>query len=319
MKKFRKPNMRMVKNKVRRHGPKVGIVAGVIIGVGSAIYACMKARKMDQACEEIDDEIGAAKADLEAVEEDETATDQDLKDAKKALRDLKIKKAIKLAKMFAIPVVTAILAITLILGSYKVVAAEFVSASALAKKLDTDFKAYRQATVEKYGEAADEELRFASMTKKQSVTTVNPETGEIKTEEKPVMDKDRKNSLSPYAIPFCKTYCGGMFKDEPYSDMLTIQNGVQDMQLELDIDRSVTLDVFHKAIGYDVTPDSKRAGYVRNGDNHVDIKYTVRETTFNFFPELGDEGIENGYIIDFPNATDILDEIPCPRKKRIIK
>lgn len=317
--KMKKPNTRMLRAKLRRKGPKVGIVAGVILGVGSAIYACMKARKMDEECAEINQEIEDAKAVVEQVKDNSSVSDQYVKDAKKKLRDLKIKKGIKLARMFAIPVIVGIFSATLIFGSFNTIAAEFVSASALAKKLDTDFKAYRQAAVDKYGEAADEELRFASMTKKENVTTINPETGEIKTEEKPVMDKDRLSKLSPYAIPFCRTYCGDMFKDEPYHDMMTINNAVQDLQLDLDIYRSVTLDQFHKSINYDVTPDSKRVGYVRKNDEHVDIKYTIRECVFNFFPERGDEAIENGYVIDFPDATDILDEIPVPQKKCFLK
>ena len=306
MKKGKKLDFRGVKRKIRRHGPNVGIVAGVILGIGSAIYACMKARKMDEECADINEEIEEAKAIVES--------DTDDKEAKKALRDLRIKKGVKLAKMFAIPVIVGILSVTLIFGSYKVLAAEFVSASALAKKLDTDFKAYRQAAVQKYGEKADEELRFASMTNKQKVTTVNEETGEITSEEKDVMDKNRKEALSPYAIPFCKTYCGAMYKGEPYHDMLTIQTAVQSMQFDLNVYRSVTLDEFHKSIGYDITPDSKRAGFIRKEGEHYDIKYTVKEATFNFYPELGDDGIEYGYIIDFPDATDILDEIPRPRK-----
>lgn len=310
-----KPSMKKLKIAARKKGPAVGIAVGIGVGIAAAVIGCMRSRKYDSEMEPINEEIEDAKEEIEDSEEGSETE----KEAKKKLRRARIRKVVRTCRIFAIPVLLGFLSVGMIVGSYKVVAAELLSASTFARKLDDEFKSYRKAVREKYGAEVDKDLHIAGITKGEKDVTSVDENGTVHTEKRKVIDGEAAKHFSPYAIPFCATYCGSAFKDNEYYDTLTINSAIQSLQLSMARDGMAFVDEAHKEFNYDITPDSKRGGWIRKkgeDPNVALIQYTVTPYVFRFNEdEDGNPIEENGYIIDFPNARDILDEIPRPSKK----
>ena len=293
----------------------------VIIGIGGVIYtvieSCKRARKLDETMAEELAEIEKAAQELKDLEESEGSSEEDIKKAEKNVRSCRFKAIKKGAKVFLVPALIGILSLTLITSSHIILVNRLAGTSAALQAVTARYKAYQEAVKEKYGEEEEATLHYADLkkdTEEAVLTKVDPETGEEITETVNVAKVAGIESISQYAIPFCKTYCGANFVDDNYYDTSTIYTIMERCQKDLDRKHYLFLDKVHERFGYDPTKASRRVGWFINEDGTPNgdgkINFNITEGYYDW-----GNGPEHTYIID-PNVDGEIDSLlPTPKKK----
>ena len=276
----------------------------IAIGIGGIVYtivdACIKSRRLD---EEIDAEVAAVEALEEELEEAEEAYEENpteenkaiFKNVKKLLRQAKRALYMKVGEFYLKTFIVGSLSIALIVGSHMILTNRLAVTAATLVAIEQDFKDYRKAVKEKYGEEAEKEIMYGRrMTEREIGEVVDEETGEI-TEAKVRVAKWREGH-SIYAIPFCKSVCGTMFSDNQYYDQLTISNLRNKLETSFERDEIAWLIDAYKYAHAPVTKEIVGVGWVKGntkGDGYIHVE--AIPTVFEFTPG----NLENGYILDF--------------------
>lgn len=186
--------------KIKKHSPEILIVAGVAGTVVSAVIACKATLKVNKI---IDD----AKNDIEKIHDatekgvTEAGEDYSIEDSKKDLSIVYIQTGFKFVKLYAPALIIGTLSITSILASNNILRKRNAALGIAYAAIDKSYKEYRSRVVEKYGEQADNELKYGLKAKKVDETEIDPETGKEKKVKKTVMVSD-PNLKSDYAVYF---------------------------------------------------------------------------------------------------------------------
>ena len=292
-----------------------------ILGVGGIIYtvidSCKRARKLDEALKEELEELNKAIEELKETQENTEAAPEVVKEAKKKVRSARFKCIRKGAKLFLVPTLIGLASITLIGGSHYILTNRLVGTSAALQAVTAEYKAYRESAVEKFGEEVDKELRFGKAkldAKEAELTKVDEETGEATTEKTTVYNGVGIEGFSGYAIPFCKTYCGGTFTDNHHMDTCTIFDIMDQCDKDLIRKGYLFLDDVYKKFNFDPTPASRRVGWLINEDGTSNGDGRVRFTMEEGYYDWGN-GPEKTYFIDFNVDGEIDNLLPKPKKK----
>lgn len=166
----------------RKHSPTVLFGVGVAGVIATAVLASRATLKMDEVLREAEDmrsKIEAAKAFSDNTEagqkiygkdfvSGEIYTEQDeINDAKL----LKIKTALKIAKLYAPAAVCGVLTIASLTGSHVIISRRNVGLTAAYAALDKGFREYRSRVVNELGVDKDQEFRYGVIEKQIAVDT----------------------------------------------------------------------------------------------------------------------------------------------------
>jgi len=273
------------------------------VGIGGIIYAfvdgCIKSRKLDETIEE---EVNAVEEANEIYEEaceeyDENPTEEckaKIKTYKKNVRKAKAALYKKIARHYLKTIIVGSLSIVLIGGSHIVLTERLVMATTTLVALENDFRDYRNAVREKYGEEAEKEIMYGRQMEEREVKVIDDATGEERTEIRKVAKWRQGHSI--YAMAFCKSQCQGMFADNTYYDMQTIENMKRIIEKDYEKKSWAFLQKAYDYMHHPITREIIGVGWMKglaNDDGYIKIE--VIPTVFEFTP--GE--LENGYIIDF--------------------
>ena len=201
-------SFKLTKIKLRKAAPHVMFVLGVVGIVYTVVDACKAARKLDKDLEEDLEELKEAEDIYEDAKEYPNKYADDptyIKNAKKTVRKVRRRTFFKAAKKFVRPALVGIASIVLLGTAHVLMTKAVIAAPALANAVAAEYKDYRAATREKYGDEVDKELRFAAMNKgkeKKEVVRVDKETGEETVEEWDVIDGTNIAGVGPFTVPF---------------------------------------------------------------------------------------------------------------------
>lgn len=109
--------------------------------------------------------------------------------------------------------------------------------------------------------------------------------------------------IKSFTIPFCRTYCGSMFTNDPYYDTHFIEHTktwIEDLLADYRIGGCVTVSEVCNRFFYSVTPESLIAGWIPDDEVKIDYKYG----TYNF-----GNGKENVYWVTFTCREDVRDRL----------
>lgn len=180
------------------HAPEILVGVGIIGFVATTVLACKSTAKMHDILEKGEAEEEEIN-NKEIVEEgDDIYTEED---KKKDLKDHKRKMRIRIVRNYAVPAAVGVASVAAILVGFKVLNGRYlVTASALAT-LSEAHERYRKRNIELNGEDSDYycETGMRRTEELKEVKTVDPETGEEKTEivvEKKLVQDD------PYGGPY---------------------------------------------------------------------------------------------------------------------
>ena len=185
--------------KLKKHSPKILVVAGIAGTVVSAVLACKATTKVAEILDETKGTLDTIHdgMDTGAINGQEYTTE----DGKKDTVVVYAQTGMKLAKLYGPAIILGTLSITSILASNNILRKRNVALGAAYAAIDKSFKEYRGRVIERFGEQVDTELKYGIKAKKFEEIEVDPETGKEKKVKKTVMVAD-PNLQSDYAVYF---------------------------------------------------------------------------------------------------------------------
>lgn len=286
---------------LEKHSPEILMVSGIALGVTAAVLACKQTVKATEIVEN-------ARKDLNNVEEakilaengDVVYTEEDEANDR---RQVAITLTAGMIKTYALPVALGVASITCILASNHILKKRNVALSAAYAALNTDFGNYRKRVIEKYGKEEDFMLKNGLTKKLVCNEVVDPETGEVKKEEKEVLVYEG-DKLSQYAKIFDEI---GSTQWTPNPDrnkafLLMQQNFFNE---KIKTRGYIFLNEVYEALGMRPTKAGSVVGWVYKNADYEGIDFGLFTATTSKVQDFMD-GYEASVILDFNVQGDIL-------------
>lgn len=280
----------------QKHSPEILFGAGVVSMVGSTVLACRATLKLNEVMNTVENDTELAhraKAKYESgeVREGVTYTDDEMA---QDLKIIKVQGLVKVAKLYAPPVILGAIGIACLTKSHKILTERNAALTAAYIAVDTAFKKYRERVIDRYGEELDRNIRYEG----EEIDVVDEDTGKISSEFHVGIDEP-----SGYARWFDET-CPSFNKppQEIYNRIFlrNQQNWANDM---LRHRGHLFLNEVYAMVGLPHTSAGAIVGWIydRNnnrGDNYVDFGCWDKNGQFLDFFE-GSNGREGAVLLDF--------------------
>lgn len=196
--------------KVRKKAPELLMVCGVASFVGTVVTACKATTKL----EEIKSEAKSTLDEIDEMEKQEL-DEYTHEDAQKDKGIIKIKTAMKVAKLYAPSIVLGSATMLCFFGSHIILKRRNVALSAVALASDKAFKEYRQKVAEKFGDEIEKELRYG-LVEKEYENEITDEKGKVKKIKEKVKAADKNGYVGQFDFYFDET-CPGWDKSAFYN------------------------------------------------------------------------------------------------------
>lgn len=276
---------------LKKHGPDILVVAGIVGLVGSAVLACKATTKASAIIEEAKDDI--EKIHQVANDESVSVEEYSEEDHKKDLVIAYTQTGVKLAKVYAPAIGLGVLSIAGILGGHNILRKRNFALAAAYTTIDKSFKEYRSRVVDRFGKEVDQELRYDLKAKK-ITETVTDENGKEKKVKKTVLVPSEGGVYSGYARSF-EPGCP-CWENDPQLNLAFLKTAESYFNDVLDAKGYVFLSSVYSYLGYRETDYSRVVGWRRDEmnpdiDNHIDFGFRNNEAFMN--------GDETNVILDF--------------------
>jgi len=167
--------------KINKNSPEILLVAGLLGLIGAGVYACFQTPKAQKAIEEGNGKLEGLKNRSDLMENPDQS--------KKELTKVSVQTGLKVAALYAIPVALGGLSAASILVSRGIMKKRELSLAAAYATLDATLKGYRKRVKDKYGDDAENELRYGI--RKETITEqVVDENGKKKNVKKEIAVAD---------------------------------------------------------------------------------------------------------------------------------
>lgn len=289
----------------RKHSPTVLFGVGVAGVVTTAVLASRATLKMDDVlreAEELRSKIDAAK---EVAEKNEDVEYNEI-DAANDTRLLKIKTAIKIAKLYAPAVGVGVLTIAALSGSHIIMTRRNVSLTAAYAALDQGFREYRKRVVDELGLEKDQEFRYGVIEKQVAVETDHGT--DIRTVKVLDLEKVREQGGSMYARLFDE-FCPNWSKQPGYNQMFLKSQESYANDLLQGRGYVFLNDVFDM-LGLERTPAGQIVGWLKGsegGDGYIDFGVFRDDNAYMGMQFV--TGNERSVLLDFNVDGPIWDKI----------
>lgn len=290
--------------KLKKHSPEILVVSGVIGIVSSAVMACVATTKLDSILAEAEEKVD--KIHEYAEHPEQTDNKYTVEDSKKDLTIVYVQTGIKVARLYAPAVGIGVVSIAAILGGHGILRKRNVALAAAYKAVDTSFKDYRKAVIDRFGDQTDKELQFG-LKEKEITETVKDEKGKEKQVKKTVMTTDGSEISSPYARFYDQT-CVGWEKNPEYN-LMFLRRQQEYATNRLHAKGHLFLNEVYDMLGIERTAAGQCVGWIYDeehpvGDNYVDFGiYDVKSEAGRRFVN----GLEPVILLDFNVDGNILD------------
>ena len=285
--------------KAQKHSPEIFLIAGIGLGIGAAVTACVASMK-------VSDVLDESKEKVDNIHEQAELNDLPSKEVNAQLTGAYLQTGMAFVKLYGPSVMLGTLSVTCILVSNNILRKRNVALGAAYAAVDKGFKEYRNRVVSRFGEEVDKELRYNMTTKKEEAIEVDPETGKEKKVKKEVKVIDPK-AISDYADVFYK------YQEDEYGNSLPnpyweANNDYNLMFLRAqekyanDLLRSkkrVFLNDVRKAIGLPETKAGQMVGWVYDPEN-PDIDNCIDfGIDWDHIYRYSEDGIDSPILLDF--------------------
>ncbi len=251
--------------KLEKHAPDIMVGTGIVLVVGSAVYACKKTI-------EAKDIVEDAATKISDINFGEDIADGDSgfnkvvarKERMKVYRDT----AIYLGKCYGPSIVGGIAGITLILGAHKMEKDRNAALGMAYANLLASYQSYRDRVKEEIGE--DKEFYIYSGASKKDIEVAG-EDGKIEKYDDATVFHDDGSGHSMYARIFDEYNINW---EKSASANLTFLKSIQnEANDKLQAEGVVFLNDVYYALGFPRTSEGQLVGWVKNGngDNYIDF------------------------------------------------
>lgn len=242
----------------KKYSPEILVATSIVTGVAATVMACKATLKVDEV-------LAVTKSDLDRIHETAESEDPEVRElysestAKRDIAVTYIRTGAEILKLYGPSLALGALSVTSVLGAYNIMRKRNVALAAAYVTIDKAFKEYRKRVIDKYGQDADNELRFGTgKTVKIEDVVVNEDGTTTKTKKKvPVYELDK---VSDYAIDFRdSSYYSGSDDHDDYL-IRAQERYVNDL---LRIKGSMTLNDILDALDVRVNDDDERMKRIR--------------------------------------------------------
>lgn len=282
--------------KTRQHSPEICMIVGVVGTVGSAIWACMATRKLDDVMEESHKKLDSVHEDIKAIEDGEE-TEYTMKDCKKDLTTIYMQTGWELTKLYGPSILLGALSIGSMITSNRILRQRNAALATAYMTVNKSFKEYRNRVVERFGKDVDQELRYNIQHNTMETVVQNEDgTQTVVTEEYDVVDP---NTLSAYTRIFD---CGNTgWNDDPEQTLWFLRQQQNWANEKLKAQRYLYLNDVFSMLGFQGTKIGHEVGWIYDeknpiGDNFVDFGiFDVNNAAKRRFVN----GYEKAILLDF--------------------
>ena len=282
--------------KAKKHAPEILIISGAIGTVAGAVVACKATIKAKDLIEEAKDQI----SDVTKVSEDEQYAEKySEKDRKHDLALIYIQTGLKFVKLYSPAIIIEAASLAMIFVSNNVLRKRAAAIGAAYATLDSSFRAYRKRVAEKYGEEAENDIRYG----------ISHETIEDESGKKKKAKVDVAKVIDDYSIIFDREHSKAWEPDNDYNYALldAEQHYANDC---LKARGHVFLNEIYDRLGFERTKAGQIVGWVYKpddenwkGDNFVDFR--KRE----LYIDTPDGNYVKKIVLDFNIDGNVLDLI----------
>lgn len=286
---------------LKKHSPKILVIAGVVGTVASTVMACKATLKAHEVVE-------AHKANVEKIHDcvENYPEEYTERDKQQDLVKVYGQTAIKFGTLYGPAVLVGAASITSILVGYNILHKRNVAAIAAYTAAATEFKQYRGRVIERFGKELDRELKYNIRTKEIEERVVDEDGNES-------IAKSTVTTVNPDYSEFTKCFdesCAA-FEKSPEDNMKFLkcqQNYANDL---LKRRGHLFLNEVYDMLGFQRTTAGSVVGWLYdeecpNGDNYVDFGiFNIKsEAARNFV-----NGYERAIWLDFNVDGVIYDKI----------
>lgn len=287
--------------KAKKHSPEILAGAGVAGLVVTVVSACKATTKASKILEETKETVVKIH---ETAENPEFAEDYTAEDCKKDLTIVYTQTALKLVKLYAPTVIFGVSSVTCMLASNNILRKRNVALTAAYAAIDSSFKNYRNAVIERVGEEFDKELRYNVKTQEVEETVVNKDGSET-TVKKTVQVVNGGSEYSPYSKIFDKL--NDYWENDASLNRAFLQGRERMANDMLRTKKRVFLNEVYELIGFEPTRAGQVVGWVYDPDNpNVDsyISFGIYDNIMDDTPgaerrRMFVNGLESSIILDF--------------------
>ena len=282
--------------KTRQHSPEICMIVGVVGTVGSAIWACVATRKLDNVMEDSHKKLDSVHEDIKAIEDGEES-EYTMKDCKKSLTTIYMQAGWELTKLYGPSILLGALSIGSIVTSNRILRQRNAALATAYMTVNKSFKEYRNRVVEKFGKDVDQELRYNIQHNTMETVVQNEDgTQTVVTEEYDVVDP---NTLSVYTRIFD---CGNTgWNDDPEQTLWFLRQQQNWANEKLKAQGYLYLNDVFNMLGFQGTMIGHEVGWIYDeknpiGDNFVDFGiFDVNNAAKRRFVN----GYEKAVLLDF--------------------
>lgn len=286
---------------LKKHSPKILVIAGVVGTVASTVMACKATLKATEVIEAHKNNVEKLHEAAENYPEEYTE-----KDMQKDLVKVYGQTAIKFGALYGPAVLVGAASITSILVGYNILHKRNVAAIAAYTAAATEFKQYRGRVIERFGKELDRELKYNIRTEQVEERVVDEDGNET-------IVKNTVTTVNPDYSEFTKCFDESCvaFEKSPEDNMKFLkctQNYANDL---LKRRGHLFLNEVYDMLGFQRTSAGSIVGWIYdeecpNGDNYVDFGiFNIKsEAARNFV-----NGYERAIWLDFNVDGVIYDKI----------
>lgn len=285
----------------KKHLPEILVASGIVVGGVGAVLACKSTVKATEVVADAQKKLNdVEEAKILAENNEVIYTDEDEANDRKAIA---ISLATDMVKLYALPVALGVVSVTCILASNRMLHKRNVALSAAYAALNTDFINYRKRVVDKYGKEEDLMLKNGLEKKLIATDVIDPETGEVKKEDKEVLTYNG-DKLSQYARIFdeIESTQWSPNPDRNKQFLLMEQNFFNE---KIKTRGYIFLNEVYERLGFRPTKAGAVVGWVYKNEDYEGIDFGLFTATS---PKVKDfmNGDEASVILDFNVQGDVL-------------
>lgn len=276
--------------KVKKGSPTILFAAGVVGVVGAGVMACRATLKLEEVLDEHKKNMGVAE-----IIESEKYTEED---RKKDIAYIHVRTAVKVGKLYAVPVLLGAASIAALTGSHNILSKRNAALTAAYAALEKGFNEYRERVLEQVGEDKEREFRYPL----EKVEVVDPETGKKKN-----VKRVCGEGMSMYARFFDKNSTSWSLTPEYNVLFLRCQQNWANDRLRAK--GHLFLNEVYDALGIERSSEGQVVGWVVDcgGDGYVDFGIFDSPASDRFFDFV--VGNEGGIWLDFNVDGVVYDKI----------
>ncbi len=276
-----------VKTKIVKHLPEIMLGFGIVFIIGGTVKACKDTEKAEKTIDETKKTVDT----MHECRENNTEEEYPKEVYKKEITLTYIQTAGKLIRIYAPAAVLMGSGIGLILSSHHMMSTRNAALSAAYAAVQEGYSEYRKRIINKFGEEVDKQVRYNMTEEKETVETVDEETGKTK-KTKVTRNVVEDTMASPYSKFFDES--NPYWEKDPELNLIFLRGREHQANERLRRKRYLFLNEVYELLGMPQTKSGQIIGWVyKDGNDYIDFGI------YNDCNKRAVNGLEPVFLLDF--------------------